>query len=287
MQVVTDGGADLASEQLEGLNIHQVPFYIHMDGKSYRGWLDIQPENFYKLLESSRSFPTTSQPPVGEFVEFFKERAKDDKDIISINVTGGLSGTVNTARIAASMVPEANITVVDARTLSSAQGWQVIAAARAAAAGWSRENILALIERVQAATDGIFTLNTLKYVINGGRINQFAGMVASILSIKPVIGIDKKTGVLSLQDREFTFKRALMRITDVISRWHTAGSEMVFQVVHGNNPEGAALMRKWLDQIFKCTFFPIVEITPVFGCHSGPGVVGVIFAPTSIFSEIP
>jgi DegV family protein with EDD domain len=287
MQVVTDGGADLAPEQLAGLNVHQVPFYLQLDGKSYRGWLDIRPTDFYQLLESSQSYPTTSQPSAGEFAEFFRERAKEDADIISINVTGGLSGTVNTARMAAAMVPEANITIVDAKTLSSAQGWQVIAAARAAAAGWPLDKILDLISRVHVATDGIFTLTTLKYLMHSGRISQFAGMVASLMNVKPVISIEKLTGVFSLQEREFTFRRAINKIGDVIGRWHSTGSAMVFQIVHGNNLEGAELMKKRLEQLFNCTFFPTVDITPVFGCHSGPGIVGVVLAPASIFAEIP
>ncbi len=287
MQVVTDGGADLAPEQLAGLNIHQVPFYIILDGRSYRGWLDIQPNDFYAMLSKTPSYPTTSQPSVGEFVDFFRERAKEDPDILSINVTGGLSGTVNTARMAAAMVPEANITVVDAKTLSSAQGWQVIAAARAAAAGWPLEQILKLINRVQAATDGIFTLTTLRYLMHSGRVSQFTGMLASLLNVKPVFMVEKVAGILSLQEREFTFGKALIKIGEVITRWHAAGSALTFQIVHGANLEGALVMKERLSKLFNATFLPTIDITPVFGCHSGPGIVGVVLASSELFSEFP
>ena len=287
MQVVTDGGADLAPEQLAGLNVHQVPFYIELDGKTYRGWLDVQPDTFYQMLANTPSFPTTSQPSAGEFLEFFRERAKEDPDILSINVTWGMSGTVNTARMAAAMVPEAHITVVDAKTLSSAQGWQVIAAARAAAAGWPLERILALVKKVQAATDCIFTVNTLRYLMHSGRVSQFTGMLASILNIKPIFAVEKMAGILALQEREFTFRKAIAKIGDVITRWHAGGSAMAFQIVHGANLEGAELMKDRLSKLFTCTFFPTIDITPVFGCHSGPGIVGVVMAPAGLFSEFP
>ena len=224
---------------------------------------------------------------MGEFVEFFRERAREDPDIISINVTGGLSGTVNTARMAAALVPEAHITVVDSRTLSSAQGWQVLAAARAAAAGWPLEGILDLVKKVQPATDAIFTVATLRYLMHSGRVSQFTGVLASILNVKPVFAVEKVAGILALKEREFTFGKALNKIGEVITRWHTSGSAMAFQIVHGANLEGAELMKERLSKLFVCTFFPTIDITPVFGCHSGPGIVGVVLAPEGLFAEFP
>ena len=111
-------------------------------------------------------------------------------------------------------------------------------------------------------------------------------MLASMLNIKPVFTVEKIAGVLSLQEREFTFKKAIMKIGEVIGRWHSSGSSMVFQIVHGNNLEGAEMMKARLEQLFNCSFFPTMDITPVFGCHSGPGIVGVVLAPAEIFTEI-
>ena len=106
-------------------------------------------------------------------------------------MSSGLSGTHNSALLAAEMVPEAKVTHVDTKTLSAAAGWQVIAAARAARAGWKLENILKLVEKISAASDSFYTLKDLKYLIHGGRISHIKGLLASVLHIKPLIGVEK------------------------------------------------------------------------------------------------
>jgi len=156
---------------MRDLNIHVIPLTVTLDGKSYRERVDIEPEEFYRLLSASDSLPVTSQPSPGEIVDIYKQLA-DDPDIMSIHISSGLSGTVNAAQLAADMLPEANITVVDTKTLSVAAGWQVEAAARAAKAGWPKDKILELIRKISDASDSLYTLKELKYLIHGGRIER-------------------------------------------------------------------------------------------------------------------
>ena len=181
MQTVTDSGTDirLPPEQMAELNIHIVPLVVTLDGKSYREDVDIQPGEFYRLLAATDGLPATSQPSTGDFAETYRRLAASDPDILSIHMTSGLSGTFNAAKAGAELVPEANITVVDTKTLSTAAGWQVAAAARGAQAGWSKERILALMARLGKATDSLYTLNELKYLIHGGRISHMKGLIAS------------------------------------------------------------------------------------------------------------
>ena len=125
MQFVTDSGTDLSlsPEQLAELNIEVVPLTITLEGKSYHDGVDIQPEEFYRLLAASESLPVTSQPSAGEFAEIYRRLAAKDPDILSIHMSSGLSGTFNSAVQGAEMVPEANVTLVDTKTLSAAAGW--------------------------------------------------------------------------------------------------------------------------------------------------------------------
>ena len=157
MHIVSDRGMDLAPEQMEGLNVHLVPLTITLDGKSYRSGVDIQPREFYQLLASTESFPTTSQPSPGDFADLYRELAKTDPEILSIHISSGLSGTLNSAHAGAQLVPEAKVTFVDTKTLSGAEGWQVYAAVRAAQAGWAIEKIVELAGKVAAVTDTIYT----------------------------------------------------------------------------------------------------------------------------------
>lgn len=287
MQVMTDRAADLSPEQRAGLDITFVPLTLTLDGKSYRSGVDIQHTEFYELLESAHGMPTTSLPSAGEFAELYREAARTDPDILSVHISSGLSGTYNAARQGAEMVPEARITVVDTRTLSGAEGWQVEAAARAAAAGWPAERITALLARISDVTDTIFTLPELKYLIHGGRISHLQGLLASALNIKPIIGVDKTTGKYAQRGRARTFKRAVDTLVQLMVEQHGEGTPLRTQVLHANNPATAEHLHERLAQHFDCTFLPVSDIAPVLGAHTGPGLVGVAYAPLVDFPEIP
>lgn len=289
MHIVTDSGTDLwlPPDQAAELGVHTVPLVVTLDGTSYREGLDIEPEAFYRLLAETDSLPTTSQPSAGDFAEIYRRLAATDPEILSIHISSGLSGTVNSALAAAEMVPEAKVTVVDTKTLSAGSGWQVEAAARAAKAGWSKERILALLERIGEATDSMYTLAELKYLIHGGRISHMKGLIASILNIKPMIGVEKVGGTYVQLGQVRTFQRALAGLADQIAEKHAPGSALRVQVLHAYNPEGAAVLHEIIDQRFDCTWLPLGPMSLVLGAHTGPSMVGVAFAPLEAFAEMP
>lgn len=287
MKIVSDRGMDLAPEQMVGLDIHLIPLTLTLDGKAYRSGVDIQPAEFYRLLSATESFPTTSQPSAGDFAEVYRRLAATDPEILSIHISSGLSGTLNAAKAGADLVPEARVTFVDTKTLSGAEGWQVQAAARALNAGWSKEKILDLVARVSAATDTIFTLTTLKYLIHGGRISHLKGLLGSVLNLKPIIGVEKEHGKYASYSNGRTLEQAISKIGDHIAAQHKPGTPLRVQVMHGDNPDGAAMLRARLDQLFKCTWLPTSSIAPVLGAHTGPTLVGVAYAPVATYPELP
>jgi len=258
MQIVTDSGTDLwlPPEQAAELGIHVVPLIVTLEGKSYREGVDIEPQEFYRLLAAADSLPITSQPSAGEFAETYRRLAAKDPDILSIHITSGLSGTYNAAQAGAQLVPEANITHVDTKTLSAAAGWQVEAAARAVKEGWGKEQVLALMDRISAASESMYTLNELKYLIHGGRISHMKGLIASVLNLKPLIGVEKVNGTYTQLGQVRTFKRALKELVNLMANQHAPGSALRVQVLHAYNPEGAAMLREQVDQRFECTWLP-------------------------------
>ena len=185
------------------------------------------------------------------------------------------------------MVPEANITVVDSKTLSGVMGWQVAAAARAIRAGWSRAQIVALMERIVAVSDSIFTLDDLKYLIHGGRISHMKGLVASVLKLRPMIGVAKGSGAYEQLGQERSFAGAIRGLVSVIQRKHAPGTPLRVQVVHAANPEGAALLHEHVDRLFPCTWLPLGVISPVLGAHTGPSLVGIGYAALADYPEVP
>jgi DegV family protein with EDD domain len=289
MKIVTDSGVDLLlpPEDLAQLDVHVVPLVVTLEGRSYREGVDLQPDEFYLLLAATDSLPTTSQPSAGDFAETYRHLAADDPDILSIHMSSGLSGTFNAAQAGAALVPEAHVTLVDTKTLSAAAGWQIQAAARAVKAGWPLDRILALLARIGAASDSAYTLQELKYLIHGGRISHMKGLIASMLNLKPLIGVEKVNGTYEQLGQARSFKGAIKGLVQQIAERYAPGSALRVQVLHAHNPEGATTLREFLAQQFKCTWLPAGPMSLVLGAHTGPSMVGVAYAPAAVFADMP
>ncbi len=285
MQIVTDRGCDISAAQLEGLKIHFTPMRLTLDGKTYSSGVDLTSEQFYEMLDQTDSFPTTSQASAGDFADLYRELAKSNPEILSIHISSGLSGTLDSAKLAMEMVPEAKVTLWDTRTLSAPQAWQVEAAARALQAGWPLEKTLALLERIRAAAEGIFTLDTLKYLIHGGRISHLKGLLASLLHIRPVIAVDRSVGKYVTLGQERTMGRALQKIAQTLPKVFPGTQKLRVQLLHGNNPEAVEKLRAEVEDLFECEWLPTVTVGPILGAHTGKTLVGLCAAPAALFEE--
>ncbi len=287
MQILTDRGSDFFNSQLEGLKIHFVPMQLTLDGKTYASGDEISAAAFYDLLETTDSFPTTSQPSVGEFVDIYRRLAKEDPEIFYIHVSSGLSGTWNSAHAAAELVPEAKVTFWDTKTLSCPEAWQVEAAARASQAGWSMEQVFKSLEQIRQKCEGIYTIDTLKYLIHGGRISHLKGLLASVLHIRPIIGVEKESGKYYTLAQERTALRSLHKLVDVVAKFYPEDCPLRVQMLHGKNPESLAILRKAIADRFECHWTPTVSVAPILGAHTGGGLVGLSVGPAELFQGIP
>ncbi|MEW6179380.1 MAG: DegV family protein [Chloroflexota bacterium] len=288
MQIVTDRGCDLSPQQINNLpQIHYIPMKLTLDGKTYSSGEDLSSEEFYRLLDETGAFPTTSQPGTGDFVDLYRSLAKEDPEILSIHISSGLSGTLNSARVAAEMVPEAKITLWDTMTLSAPEGWQVEAAARAVKAGWGLNEILALLEKVRSLTTGFFTLDTMKYLIHGGRISHLKGLLASLLNIRPVISVSKEDGRYVTMAQERTFRRAIQRMAQEVIKMYPGFQKLRLQLIHGNNPEGIEMLREAMENLVQCEWLPPVTVGAILGAHTGSTLVGICAAPAELIDLLP
>ncbi len=289
MQIVTDSGTNvgLVPDEMKRLKIHVVPLSVTIAEKTYREGIDLDAGRFYPLLDASTEMPTTSQPPAGEFAALYRELAKTDPEILSIHMSSGLSGTYNAALTGAAMAPEAHVSVIDTHTLGAPAGWQVEAAARAAAAGWSRDRILDLVKKISDATETYYTLKELKYLIHGGRISHLKGLVASLLNIKPLIGVEKEHGTYIQAGQSMSFANAIKGLADLISRRYPADTVMRMQVVHAANVDGALALKDEVGKRFKAIWLPLSELSLVLGAHVGRSMIGIAFAPEEVFKSVP
>ncbi len=288
MQILTDRASDLSERQLETMNLNFVPMHLTLDGKTYSSGEDLSSAEFYDMLEKTDGFPTTSQPSAGLFAELYRKLAQTDPEILSIHVSSGLSGTLNSARAGASMVPEAKVTFWDTKTLSCPEAWQVEVAYHALQAGWPLDRIFAQLEKISQRCEGIYTLDTMKYLIHGGRISHLKGLLASVLQIKPVIGVNKEEGKYYTLGQERTMKRALQKIIDVVANWFPGGEKLRIQLLHGKNPDGLQILGDLARNRFEnACWTPTATVGPILGAHTGGGLIGMSVGPADLFSEVP
>jgi DegV family protein with EDD domain len=281
IKIVTDCAADLPNEELESLGIVQAPLYIQFPEGEVNS-ADITADEFYDRLEAMRpAIPSTALPSSGVFSEIYHKVADASKNILSIHISSGLSGTINSARVGAENIKDAVINVFDSMTLSGGQRFQVLAAAKAARAGWSLKSILELLETIRAKSEVIYTLDTLDYLARGGRIGRVQALMGSVLKIKPIIRVDHKDGKYSTVAKGRTVSQNLGIIVDHIADMYGAIPLWV-TVLHGRFSESADALAKSMIERLDVKKMEILRISPVLGVHTGPGIVGTAVMPMEL-----
>ena len=285
MKIVTDCAADLPNEELESLGIIQAPLYIQFPEGEVSS-ADITADEFYNRLEAMRPvIPSTAQPSSGLFHEIYNKVADASKQILSIHVSSGLSGTFNSARVGAEHIKEAMVNVVDSMTLSGGERFQVLAAARAAKSGWSLKAILERLEKIRENTEVIYTLETLEYLSRGGRIGRVQALMGSVLKIKPIIRVDHKDGKYTTVAKGRTVSQNLSTIVDHVADLY--GSIPLWAtVLHGRLAENAESLAKSLNERLNIRKLEVLRISPVLGVHTGPGIVGAAVMPAELMDDI-
>jgi DegV family protein with EDD domain len=172
IKIVTDSSADLDPEIVEEYEIEVIPLLVTWEGKTYRDGIDLSMEEFYDLLPKRQELPKTSQPSLGKFIETYKKYVEQGFKIISIHLSSKLSGTVQTAEVARSVVSPEMITIVDSSFVTWSLGWQVLEAAWAVKKGKLVHEIIARINEVKEKLKFYAYLDTIEYVYKGGRISK-------------------------------------------------------------------------------------------------------------------
>lgn len=283
MKIVTDSAVDLPEGMLEQYGIEHMPLLISFGNESLRSGIDIQPEEFYRRLAASTELPTTSQPSVGEFVELYRRVGQLDHQILSIHISSGLSGTLNSARLAAAQCPELNITVIDSKSLSGAQGFQLIAAAQAIRCGQTLDQILARIQQVADQTDIFYTLDTLHYLEKGGRLGRVAALAGAVLHLKPVITVDKGPGTYIRAGNTRSLVKSMQLIADLVYDKVKDYPAWV-HILHSNTPQHARDLAELVTARLPTAKITTGQIVPVLGVHVGPGCVGAVCGPADILN---
>jgi DegV family protein with EDD domain len=284
MKVVTDASANLTAEKAAELGVEVVPFQVTFMGKTYKDGVDILPEDLYRMyLEHPNEFVSTSQPSVGDFVSAFEKFGNEE--ILSINLSSGLSGAYSSAEQAARMVANPNITVIDSYTVGPALGWMVEVAARGVKLNWSKEHILEAIQQVKNNTLTMVSFSDLKHLIHSGRINHLKGVFGAILKIKPIIGMNEEDGRYSTVGQDMTVTRSVRKMVSKVQE-RFGDQKLRIQLMHGSNLPGVELLRETVHEMLNAVEDRLVTVTLVLGAHAGPTVIGLAAAPQAIFDRL-
>ena len=285
MKIVTDCAADMSAEELKELDIEQAPLYIQFPEGEVRS-TDISADAFYDRLEAMRpNVPTTAMPSSGLFAEIYRKVARLDKNIFSLHISSGLSGTINAARAGGHEAkPEANVDFWDTMTLSGGERFQVITAAWAAKAGWTMHAIQERLTKIREKTEVIYTLDTLDYLMRGGRIGRVKAMAGALLHLKPVIRVDTD-GKYSTVTTARTISKGMLAITEYLHNKY-ANTPLWVTVLHGRFAEKAEALSNELKGKLNIAKLEVMRISPVLGVHTGPGVVGAAVLPLEVVKDL-
>lgn len=279
IQIVTDSGAHLPSDQRQMHNIAVVPLKAIFGNQVYRDGVDLSNQEFYQMLPNAKNHPTTSQPSAGDFIEAYKPLLEAGKEIVSLHIPSKLSGTYASACAAKTELETQfrkalPLSIVDTPWISLALGMLCIAAAQAAEAGKSREEVLALVNALIPKLNLIFVLDTLEYLRRGGRIGGAKAFLGTLLNVKPMLHLEN--GQVEPLEQHRSRRKALKRLLEILDE-HADHKPLHVGILHAEAPEEAAALKKQIVERFECTEVYVSEIGPAIGVHTGPNAVGLAF----------
>jgi DegV family protein with EDD domain len=285
--VVADTTSYLPSDLLAKHDVHLVSLYVGLEGDQQREVEITDLDAFYERLRRSGEAVTTSQPSVGDFLAVYEPLLAEGREIVSLHLAAGISGTYEAAiqareRLSSEGKGGDRVHVCDTHSAAGGMGLTILAAVAAAEGGASAEEVVA---RTDEARDGVkvwFAVDTLEYLRRGGRIGAARALIGSTLKIKPILAFeDEVTPVEQVRTRS----RAIERLVNYGRQRHDDGAD-AWVVQHIQDPEAADRLVETCRPIFGCEPLFISEMGPVVGAHAGPGLLGIGGMPKSLLDPV-
>jgi len=270
IKIVTDSGSDIPPDIAKELEISVVPLYVHFGAVSYKDGVDLQPAEFFQKLLSDPSHPTTSSPSPGDFAEVYEKLGSDCDGIISLHISSKLSATYDAALGGKKLisVQKCPIQVVDSRLVTIPVTLVAMAAAKAATAGKSMQDILDHINRLIPAIRSYGMLDTLKYIVKGGRLGKASGLIGSLLPVRPILTI--KDGALTPIGVARTRSGAIERL---LERLRSVTNVKAIGISHSSPDEEVTSFAGKLKSFLPDIKPTIARLGPAIGTHGGPGTI--------------
>jgi DegV family protein with EDD domain len=273
VRIVTDSSSYPESGVIAEYDIRVVPLKVVFGSEVFAEGMDITNEEFYERLARGRKLPTTSQPPVADFIKVYTELTEQGYPILSIHIPSKLSGTCASAMAAKNALPQAQIEIVDSLTI--AMGMLVRPAAQAAERGETLSQIVASIEKLNKRIKVVGAFDTLEYLRKGGRIGAAKALLGTLLSIKPVL--TQEDGEVKVLSKPRTMAQAIEYMLGFVEREVKGRVFLHGYVAHTHAFDAANVLERKLRENFNWVELRFLELGPVLATHMGPGFVGVSF----------
>ena len=280
---VTDSTAYLHPAFIEKHQIEVVSLIVNFEGESFpEAGLYVNFDEFYDRLRQVTYLPTTSQPPLGEFLKVYQKLGERVDSIFSIHITGGISGTVETALAAARMLPHLDITVIDSNGTAVSEYLILDAAVRAVAKGLTRDEVLKVIQHIADHNTLLYLPDTLEYLRRGGRIGGAAALVGTLLQIKPILYFNrKKNCIIDVYEKVRTREKGLQKIISEMGKAYAKSPDFRVAVVEVGARKAGQDLADRVHELYPEFELEICPVGPVIGAHIGPGTVGLCYYPMS------
>jgi DegV family protein with EDD domain len=273
--VVVDSTADLPDAEGRNPNWRLVPLYVRFGDETFREYVDISAEEFYRRLRSSAEPPKSSQPSPADFEAVFAELA-DYERIICVLLSARISGTYESARLAAEASGDGRVLVIDSGVTSGGTVILADAIQRRLGAGTDEEEIDVLVERFRRERGLLFTVDTLQYLIRGGRIGKASGLAGQLLSVKPILIFDE--GEVAPFKRVRGRSKALAELERIFVEGTGDSPTLHVGVGHAEAQADAEELARRLQAARPQASMDIVTtLGPVIGTHGGPGTLGLFW----------
>ncbi len=273
--ILTDSSAYLPKEIVAAYPIEVLPLTLIFEGQEYRDGVDILPDEFYLRLSKSESLPKTSQVTIGQFQEIFERLLNEGYEILNLGISKGISSSYDSAIIALKSFEGKPVEVLDTKLVSMALGFQVLAAARAAKEGASLTVCKKAAEDAYSKIGVYFTVDTLKFLAAGGRINSAKRLLGTALNIKPLLEI--RDGKIELVESVRSKKKAIRRMVALVEKDINGRKPLCISVFHAMEHEEAQSLLAELEESMQAEEAILSHVSPVIGAHVGPGTISIAY----------
>lgn len=275
LAVVTDSTAVLPEIIKNHEDLYIVPIPVILDGQIYNEGIDIKADEYYALLKNSKEFPTTSQPALGEVIEMYENLGKQGYDtVISIHLSGGISGFVNTLEGIKDEIKGVKVIPYDSKITSMPMGHMVESALQMNDAGQELTDILAHLDVIRDNTYAYLIVDDLNNLVRGGRLTNGAALIGGLLKIKPILTFEE--GKIVLFEKIRSSKKAFNRAEEIVGQREIEIDRPVkFYVIHANNLAVAEEEKAKLQEKYPQADIEIGYFGPVIGTHLGEKAIGI------------